>query len=377
MIVVIAPGPAPWLEPTVAALGVHDRVEVWAPWAMAPWWTALPDPIGGFAARRQRAGAGGAGWPLLQAAARAWAGAAVDRRLTVDRIERAAVDAWAARRLARLAAPPRLVVTATGAATHTLVVARARAIRSVLVVDRPWLRRLNRDLDRAADALPTRPCLRRLRAPRADVVRQEHERTLADLLAVRGHHAAEVCTLGGVAAARLVALPAPTAPAPRGTPPSAAAHGHATIVLAGGATARAGLDLALALLDATPQLHLRVRQVAGVDRPLALDHPRLAWWTGTDGITDGAQAVIAPAWCESYPAEVATAAARGLPIIATAAAAGFAAHQRVVPGDVAAVRAAVEAIVTGAARPAPSPPRLPGLAARACLPSAGPVATRA
>ena len=103
--------------------------------------------------------------------------------------------------------------------------ARDRDVRTALVVDRPWLRQLNADLDRAAAAQPGDALLRRFRAPRAAIVRQEHERALADHVVVRGRYAAEVCTSDGVALDRLVALPAPApaAVAITGTPLAAAA----------------------------------------------------------------------------------------------------------------------------------------------------------
>lgn len=355
MIVVIAPTPAPWIAATVAALAARTEVELWAPWAVAERWAALPGAVGAFAARRRCVGAVGvAGWPLVVAAGRAWAGAEVDRRFAVDELERAAVDAWAARRLARMPRRPALVIAVSGAATRTLAVARDRDVRTALVVDRPWLRQLNADLDRAAAAQPGDALLRRFRAPRAAIVRQEHERALADHVVVRGRYAAEVCTSDGVALDRLVALPAP-APAV-----ATAVSAGAVVALAGGATARAGLDVALRLLAAQPDLRLRLRPVDGVELPELVRSAQIEVWSSARGITDGVLAVIAPAWCESYPPEVAAAAASGVPVIATAAGAGFALAHPIVPGSVAALATAVRAVAAGASPP-PAPPPLPAL----------------
>ena len=371
MIVVVAPEPAPWIAPALAALAAVDAVELWAPWAIAPRWAALPGPAGRFARRRTLDGAHGQpGWALAQAAARWWAGAAVDRRYRVSFAERALVDVWAARRLARRVATPRVVVAATGAALRTFAVAASRGARTALVADLPWLRALHADLDRAATALPARAFLRRFRAPREAIVRQEMERAAADHVAVRGHYAASLCIAAGVEPARLAALPgaspraAPTAPLVAGT--------ERAIVLAGLASARAGVDVALAARDAVPGLTLRVRTGDGTEPRDLLGRP------GVEAIADGAGAwrgvlaVVAPAWCESYPAEVEAAAARGVPVIATRAAAGFTPAALIPPGDAAGLAAAIARVGDlsytnhGAASPLPALPLVLGRPPASC-----------
>ena len=54
--------------------------------------------------------------------------------------------------------------------------------------------------------------------------------------------------------------------------------------------------------------------------------------------------VLALSWCESYPPELALAAARGIPIIATDRASGFVACERVPRGDVPAVLARLDGL---------------------------------
>jgi glycosyltransferase involved in cell wall biosynthesis len=80
-------------------------------------------------------------------------------------------------------------------------------------------------------------------------------------------------------------------------------------------------------------------------------------------VLDGIDLVVAPSWCESYPDEVARAAAAGLPVVATHRAAGFLDLDEVAPGDADGLRAAAER-----ARP-PSPSRTedPGDALRALI----------
>jgi hypothetical protein len=358
VIVVVAPEPGAWIAPTARALATLGEVAVWAPWTVAARWGGLPGAVGRFARRRRLDGADGQpGWALAQAAVRAWAGARVDRRYRLSFGERALADAWAARRLARLRRPPRAVVACTGAALRTFAVAAQRGVACALVADLPWLRRLHDDLDRAAEALPARAFLRRFRAPREAIVRQEQERALATVIAVRGHYAADVCRAAGVAAERVVAVPAADAEAD-GAPGAPGGGASDAIVLAGIASARTGLDAALAARDRHPGLRLRVRVGDGTE---PADLLRRA---GVEAIAGdpmaGALAVIAPAWCESYPPEVAAAIGRGVPVIASPAAAGFAPARLVTPGDGEALAVAIAAVRAGAPIPRPRTP-LPAL----------------
>lgn len=356
MIVVVAPTPASWLAPTVAALERVDRVVVWAPWAMPGWAQRAPGPVGAFARRRQRPGdRGRLAWPIVDGVARAWAGDRVDRRHRLEQLERQVIDRGAAWWLARLPTV-RAVVAPTGAARATFAAARQRGAVCALLVDGPWLRQLGDDLDRAAAALPDRARLRRYRAPRAAVVTQESEVALAAVVAVRGHAAADLARSLG--APRVCAVPTPPPPIDRAGPP----RSPSVVCLAGGPTARAGLDVALALLARDPELCVRVRRGDPLDRAELPRHPRLVVTPTAAEAIAGAGAVLAPSWCEAYPLEVALAAQRGVPIAATRVAAGFAAVHPILAGDVERAAAALAQIAAGLPAPAAAPP-LPSLTA--------------
>ncbi|MFY0574747.1 hypothetical protein ACN28S_10625 [Cystobacter fuscus] len=58
----------------------------------------------------------------------------------------------------------------------------------------------------------------------------------------------------------------------------------------------------------------------------------------------GVDAVLALSWCESYPAELALASARGIPIIATDRASGFHSCHEVPRGDVPAMLSRLDAL---------------------------------
>lgn len=60
-----------------------------------------------------------------------------------------------------------------------------------------------------------------------------------------------------------------------------------------------------------------------------LDHPQVLAGRGFDGVA----VVVAPSWVECYPAEVTRAHQMGLPVVATARAAGFTPVLEVRPGD--------------------------------------------
>jgi glycosyltransferase involved in cell wall biosynthesis len=113
-------------------------------------------------------------------------------------------------------------------------------------------------------------------------------------------------------------------------------------LLAGLAAARHGTCEALELLDSRPDIELRVRAGEGLEPAGLLDHPRVSRASGLDGI----DLVVAPAWCESYPAELAGAIARGIPVVGTRRAAGFVdlagRGAEVPPGDTRALAAALD-----------------------------------
>jgi hypothetical protein len=332
VIAVIAPEPVPWLVRAVRlAAAQGDDVEVLAPWALAdrPAWRALARRVE-FARRRLTGPIGGArvialpGWPLAEAALAAWIGGRAERRLRALFWRRAAVDRLAARWLAGRR-DLRCVLAPGGAAERSFALAADRGARRVLLEDLPGLRQLQEDLDRAAAAHPHCRFLRRHRAPLAVVARQEAEWALADELRVRGRFARAVRAGAGFGA-RVAAWPdvGPDAAVPR-------RPAGRRVLLAGLAAARHGTAEALALVRARDDIELVVRAGEGFEPAELASHPRVACILGApDADID---LVIAPAWCESYPPELAAAAARGVPIIATTRAAGFRDVQTVEPGD--------------------------------------------
>jgi hypothetical protein len=98
------------------------------------------------------------------------------------------------------------------------------------------------------------------------------------------------------------------------------------------------------VLQARPRWKLWVRPAEGTD-VRRLVNPRVVRVTeATQRSLQDVDAVLALSWCESHPAEVALAAARGIPIIATDRASGFVSCQRVPRGDVAAVLSELDAL---------------------------------
>jgi hypothetical protein len=254
----------------------------------------------------------------VRLAMRAWTRGRADRIIRARLASRAAIDAWLARTLPRDATE---VVAPTGAAWRTFAVAERRGIPRVLIMDMPCLRQLHVDLDRAARALPHRGFLRRYRADRDALVRQESEWVLASKILVRGEYARGVVARAGVSA-EIVPLPCPPI-APRLHRPGRA------VLLAGLAAARNGVDAAI---DACAALGLELRGRTGEGAEAGVVPAR-----GLDEIG----VVIAPAWCESYAPELAAACAAGIPVIATRAAAAFEPVIEIAPGDSGALAAAI------------------------------------
>lgn len=334
---VVVPEPAFWLD---AIREDFPGVEPFAPWALGRSPPPLvPGPVRRFWHRRQLAGSAGfLPWQLLDAASRMWARGQTDRNFDVRFSLRAAADFLAARKIS--ATRPARVIAPSCAAWRSFAAARQVGAETVLVEDFPDLRGLHRDLDRAANAHPSCSFLRRYRAPTRVLVRQEVERALADRILVRGHHARAERVASGVSEDQLAAL---TLPPP---PPLTRAGGTGHVLLAGLAAARHGTVEALALIAARPEIKLYVRLGEGAEPPALHTHPRVVPYGG-----EPLDAVLAPAWCESYPSEVAAARAADIPVIATARAAGFSDIIAVEPGDTAALIAAVDHIVLDRSSP--------------------------
>ena len=294
------------LDALVTACREVAATELWSPLATPSWLARSPGAIGRYAERRRVAHHVDVDAPYLlavDAGLRALGAGRTDRRYRADFALRAAIDAWAAREVRRRR--PRVVVAPSLAAQRTFAAAREIGAATVLAVDLPLLRALNRDLDRAARAWPDRGFLRRFRAPSWAIARQEAERVMADLVLVRGAYAHALCRADGVPAAQLAMLPVPPQPKPHAWTPPPAPTGR--IQLAGLAAARHGVDTALAVARELGRT-LVVRVGEGTE-PGDLVHR--AGVAVDDGPVD---AIVCPAVCETYPAEV---RATGIPVIAS------------------------------------------------------------
>jgi hypothetical protein len=308
-----------------------------------PWLPALLERVGPGRERVELA-------PLVRAAHRAalrtWARADAARRMRIRLAARDVADRLAARALPRGTC---LVVAASGTAVRTFAAARARGIATLLVQDLPLLRRLHDDLDAASRRHPDAAFLHRFRASARDVARQEAELVLADRVVVRGGHAWRALRADGVAEGRLVAGDeVPARGALRGRPSAPAAF--ARLLLAGLATTRNGTREALAALADRRDVELLVRAGEGLDPRDLLRRSRVRAASPAElRALEGVHAVLAPAWCESYPPEVHLAARLGVPIVASARAARHVDVARVgaevAPGDVAGLARAIDAVL--------------------------------
>jgi hypothetical protein len=344
MIAIVAPQPASWLEPLLHALPAGRPVLLFAPWALqvaAPRW--MPGRASSFLRRRTLPAGSNATlrwwWPFLDGAAAAWSALGTPQRMSSRTLQRKLADALAAR---WLPADATLVIAPSLAARRTLAVARQRGAKTWLVEDLPWMRRLQDDLDRAAELHPSATFLRRYRAGRAVLVRQEEERALADRFLVRGLHAWQERVAAGVPESRLDRLNE-RPPPPRSPDLNSHGRGRGRVLLAGLATARSGVHEAVQAMAGRPDLTLLVRLGEGAE-PDLLRHPNTAALRGSPlRALEGADLVLAPAFCETYPIEVLAAEASAIPIIGTRRAAGFASlAAEVAPGDAAGLRTAID-----------------------------------
>ncbi|XXF76566.1 hypothetical protein P2318_26425 [Myxococcaceae bacterium GXIMD 01537] len=347
MNLVIAPEPAGWLPQLSSVLGPEAQGRVFAPWSLPA------APAGWMPARlrtawRRRTAPVPEGFQVLSLPG--WAALEAGLRLT----HRTTAATFRARfRLRRalaqvcaqvLPADVETVVAPTLCAREVFAVARARGARCVLVEDLPSLRALHADLDEASARYPGEAFLRNHRATAEDVARQEAERLLADEIWVRSEFARERLLLAGYPADALrelhPVLEASEAEREERTGRSA----HRVALLAGPAAARGGLREALAALDARPEWTLWVRPSEGTD-PAHLGHPRVRRVSAEEQrVLRGVDVVLAPAWCESHPAELPRAVARGIPVIATDRAAGFLDCQTVPRGNVPALVAELDTL---------------------------------
>jgi hypothetical protein len=367
LIAIVAPEPAPWLLPVIELALAAGPVRVLAPWATRaalPGW--LPGRLRAFWQRRALVVDGldapvtMPGWALAEGALRAWAGARADRKLAARFGLRAAVDRVAARWLVTRGRSARVLIAPSCAAQHGFAAVAQHGGTGFLIEDVPDIRGLHADLDAAARAHPGCAFLRRYRASRAVIVRQEAERALAGALVVRGLHARRERERAGHDPARVLALPGAGAGTEDRPRPAPGAGGRRHVLLAGLAAARHGTMEALAAVASRPHLTLLVRPGEGMEPADLLAHPQVAV-AGDDQrrhLRD-VDLVLAPAWCESYLDEVAAAGSLGVPIVATLRAAGWVtpAHE-IAPGDIEALGTALDRAdgALAAARRAPGRP---------------------
>ena len=330
MIVIVAPEPSTWLLPLVSQVSKDGPVTIFAPWAheqSAPRW--LPSTLRRALERRRLATPTRLvtvpGFIAVQSLVRLWEKDDVAKRMTARFVLRRAVDAVAARWLPREAS---MVYAPSCGAENVLAVAAERGQGGTLIEDVPNMRRFHADLDRAARVHPECVFLRRFRAPAAMVARQEAERVLAQRLLVRGAYARDVLLELGVSEARIATLAARVFPARHIEEHRARryARDHQRVLLAGLASARGGSNEALSALARTrdKRITLLVHAGEGTEPRDLLAHPNVvrASKEERDKLKD-VDAVLAPAWCESYPPEIARAHAMGIPVIATRHARGF------------------------------------------------------
>lgn len=293
MRLVIAPEPAPWLDPLLESMPGGELVVI-APWRQAP-----------------------LGWRVARGLARRAAvlvGSGAELALTLElrRALDALVSTRALRELTHVFAP---------SLSALRVFAKARHAERVLLCDLPLLRHLHADLDAAAEAVPDAPFLTNYRAAPSLVVRQEEELVLATRVLVTSRLARQRLRKRGVASERLGVLPMPAR--------SRRLQHEATspnVLLAGTTASRFGLEVALAAVEHLPNVVLWARRGPGSSEA-RLHHPQLRL---IEGEPPAVRAVIAPAWVESFTAETEAAAAADLPLIATDRALGWLEQKRTV-----------------------------------------------
>ena len=155
---------------------------------LAPWALPFCGP-GPFLKRRYLPGiAGWPGWTFLEALVRAWAGGDTARNYQAR---------FALRRLVANLARPSLGAELLAPSLAALKLFSRHQAKRVLLLDLPILSRLNQDLEFAANANPQSRYLRRFRAERAQIVRQEQEFALADEIWVENRFAFNLLSARG------------------------------------------------------------------------------------------------------------------------------------------------------------------------------------
>jgi hypothetical protein len=315
MIIAFEPEPSPLMR---AFEGAQPEPvgRIIRPWRLPPGVRRLaPSPLQRFVTQRcQDVGIGLTGFPLVELAARAWAGSRTDRTLHSRFLFRRLLGQWAAR---QPGVPNADAIIAPSCAARYLFSAAPTA-RKILLLDMPGLRCLHDDLDLAATQHVNCAYLNRYRAPDWTVVDQEVEWQLADEIHVRGRFAHQLLLNQGVPAEKILLFePAPPPPALREEArPDTDLH----VLLAGLASARHGTNELLKVLDSRPWLQVYARAGEGCEPAEFVQHPRVH--SATAGSLLQADAVLVPSFCETYLPELNLAAASGVPIIASLRGAG-------------------------------------------------------
>ncbi len=325
----LAPEPSEWLPTVLGRLMVTPADRLFAPWALhrpPPAW--LGPRLRAAWIRRRADGVQVLtlpGWSVVEGMRRLYARSTAARYRS-HFVLRQHLSRIAAQRLPRSV---KTVIAPSLAARELFAVARRQGARCVLVEDLPSLRQLCSDLDRAAQQHPQARFLSNHRPSAAHVARQEAERLLADERWVRGPFTTALLAEAGLGSEPLV-------------PRAGWCEVHEarpltgrTLLLAGGATARAGVYEALAALEARPQWTLLARGGEGTE-PVARRHPRVRLLSGAASL-QGVVAVLAPAWSEHHAAELEAASREGVPVIASDRAAPWSGHLPIPVGDVGAL----------------------------------------
>lgn len=324
MNLVVCPEPSDWLAPLLETLDGPTRV-------FAPW--AVPHALGrlspGLARRTLPAGVQTVsipGFALVEGLERLWTRGKAARAIPTRLLRRRTVGAAAA---GLITASTRCVVAPSLAALRLFARARSRGIERRLVFDLPHLRQLHRDLDAAAAHHTPSRFLRNYRAQPASVARQEAERVLASRVLVRGDYVWAALQRDGSTLQQLMPLPMAVLPQ---RPSRKAPPAGPRVLLAGLATARAGVHEALDAVARLPNATLLVRVGEGCEPDDLLQRRGVeAIGRPQQRALEQVDLVLAPTLCEAYPAELQIAESQGIPVVCTERAAGFSQNAHRVP----------------------------------------------
>lgn len=312
--VLLMPEPSSWARTSVDRES-PEELSILAPWALPAHASRLSPPsLRRFTSLR----AGDHRWPApvftaLEVAARIYSQGHRTRLFQTRFALRRAASLWAQGR-EEIQSASRVYAASLSARR---LFARNEDAEKILLLDLPLLRIMHDDLDRAAHEHADCGFLRHYRAPDWAIIEQETEIAMADRIIVRGRFAREALGRYGVERESVHISP------------MAFEHvegrrrrkdGELRVLLAGLAAARHGAAEVLSILEGRPWLRVVVRDGEGAEPPALLEHPQVI--RSADASCSDVDAVIAPCLCEAYLPEVHSAAAAGVPVIATTRGAG-------------------------------------------------------